>query len=78
MTFPFKVEPVFTSQGCCNKVLQTEQLKNLEIALAVVTPWIECWPVNQKVMGLIPSHGTYLGCGLGPWLGACERLGRGK
>ena len=37
--------------------------------------WIvsECWPVNRKVAGLIPGQGTCLGCGLGPWLGACER-----
>ena len=35
--------------------------------------WIECWPTNQKVAGSIPSQSTYLGCGPGPQLGACER-----
>ena len=31
------------------------------LALAGVTQWIECWPVNQRVAGLIPSQGTCLG-----------------
>ena len=35
-------------------------------ALAGVTQWIECQPANQRVAGLIPSHGTCLGCGPGP------------
>ena len=35
--------------------------------------WIERWPANRKVAGSIPSQGTCLGCGPGPWLGACER-----
>ena len=34
-------------------------------ALAGVTQWTECRPVNQRVMGLIPSQGTCLGCGPG-------------
>ena len=42
-------------------------------ALAGVAQWIEHWPVNQRVMGSIPGQGTYLGYGLGPWLGVCER-----
>ena len=29
-------------------------------ALAGVAQWIECWPANQKVAGLIPSQGTCL------------------
>ena len=28
-------------------------------ALAGVAQWIECWPVNQRVTGSIPSQGTY-------------------
>ena len=32
-------------------------------ALAGVAQWIECWPVNQRVTGSIPSLGTCLGCG---------------
>ena len=40
-------------------------------ALAGVAQWTECWPVNWRVAGLIPSQGTCLGCG--PQLGACRR-----
>ena len=35
-------------------------------ALAGVSQWTECWPVNQRVAGLIPSQGTFLGGGPGP------------
>ena len=35
-------------------------------ALAGVAQWIECQPVNQRVTGLIPSQGTWSGCGPGP------------
>ena len=45
-------------------------------ALAGVVQWIECWPVNWGVTCLVPSQGTCLGCGLGPWLGACKRQPR--
>ena len=31
--------------------------------LAGVAQWIECWPVNSMVAGLIPSQGTCLGFG---------------
>ena len=41
--------------------------------LAAVAQWIECWPVNQRFAGLIPSQGTCLGCWPGPQLGAHER-----
>ena len=34
--------------------------------------WLESCPVNKKVMGLIPSQGTCLGCGFGPGQGAYE------
>ena len=52
--------------------------KNMGPALPGVAQWIECWPTNQSVDGLIPSQGTYLGCRPGPvcvWGGgvACER-----
>ena len=36
------------------------------LALAGVTQWIECWPVNQRVAGLISGPGTCLSCGPGP------------
>ena len=42
-------------------------LKNTHIsALVGVAQWIEHWPVNQRVSGLVPSQGTGLGCGPGP------------
>ena len=50
-----------------------KEVQALELALAGVAPWIECWPVNQKVNSLSPSQGTCLGCGPGSWMGACER-----
>ena len=41
--------------------------KNIHIyALAGVAQWNEWWPANQKVAGLIPSQGMYLGCGPDP------------
>ena len=42
-------------------------------ALAGVAEWIECQPVNQKVISSISSQGTCLGCGPGPKLGVHER-----
>ena len=42
-------------------------------ALAGVAQWIECQPTHQRVTSLIPSQGTYLGCGPGPQLGVCGR-----
>ena len=46
---------------------------NKEPAVAGVVPWIEHRPVNQRVVGSIPSQGTCLGCGPGPHLGVCKR-----
>ena len=43
------------------------------MALAGMTQWIECQPVNQRGARSIPSQGTYLGCGPGSQLGACKR-----
>ena len=50
--------------------------RNLMIkgALTAVAQWIECCSVNQNVPSLIPSQGTWLRYGLGPWLGVCEKL----
>ena len=28
--------------------------------------WLECGPINRKVMSSIPGQGTYLGCGFDP------------
>ena len=43
----------------------TEHLLGI-LALAAVTQWIQCQPVNQTVAGSIPSQGTCLGCRPGP------------
>ena len=48
-------------------------IKNRTAALAGVAQWIECWPVNQRVAGSIPSQGTCLGCRPGPQQEACEK-----
>ena len=48
-------------------------LKYQCLALAGVAQWIECQPVNQGVACSIPSQGTCLGCGPGPWWGVHER-----
>ena len=42
-------------------------------ALSGVAQWTECWPINQKVTGLIPGQGTCLGCRPGPQLRVCKR-----
>ena len=39
-------------------------------ALAGVAQWIDCRSAHQRVMDLIPSRGTCLGCGPGPQCGA--------
>ena len=43
----------------------TQIHKMLETALASVAQWVECGPENQKVISLILSQGTCLGCGPG-------------
>ena len=52
------------------KSLYIWKLRIMLLALAAVAQCIECQPANQRVSGLIPSQGTCLGCGPGPWLGA--------
>ena len=42
-------------------------------ALLGVAQWIEHWPANWEVAGLIPSEGTCLGCRPGPQSRVCER-----
>ena len=50
----------------CNSINNIKKIiKKLKLALAGVAQWIECWPANQRVTGLIPSQGTCLGCGSG-------------
>ena len=33
-----------------------------ESALTDVAQWIEGWPMSQRIAGLTPSQGTFLGC----------------
>ena len=40
--------------------------KIVNSALAGVAQWIECLPVNQRIIGSIPSPGTCLSCRPGP------------
>ena len=54
-------------------VKKTHLFKNIVLVLAGVAQWIERQPVNQKVTSLIPSQGTGLGCGPGPWLRVGDR-----
>ena len=42
---------------------------NKILALASMTQWTECQPVDQKVAGLVFGQGTCLDCGPGPQLG---------
>ena len=44
--------------------------KKMELALAGVAQWSDCWSAKQRVASLIPSQGTCLGCGPGAQLGA--------
>ena len=48
---------------CTNKSLNISiPMINLKPStLAAIVQWIECWPENQRVSGLIPSQGTRLG-----------------
>ena len=38
-------------------------------ALAGWLSWLECCPIQQKIVGLIPGQGTYLGRRFDPGLG---------
>ena len=66
-------------QGSCIYPLPpVEQLgntgqKHVIYAMTGVAQWVGRWPANQKVTSSIPTQGTCLGCGPGPWLGECER-----
>ena len=56
---------IYSIFNCC-KVNKINTIKHLSCALAGVAQGTECWPVNQKVAGSIPSQGTCLGCSLDP------------
>ena len=55
------------------KTLNYFTLKRVSGALVGMAQWIECWPMNQKVDGLIPSQGTCLSFRPGPQLGVGEK-----
>ena len=40
-----------------------------DVALSSVAQWVGHCLKKQKVIGSIPSQGTCLGCGFGPWSG---------
>ena len=46
--------------------MKTQETKLYNTALAGVSQWVECQPLNQSVASSIPSQGTGLGCGPGP------------
>ena len=54
-------------------IKQSQSYKVHHRDLAGVAQWIEYWPVNQKITGLVPGQGTCLGCRPGPHWGVCER-----
>ena len=49
-------------------ISKREQSRNpiINLVLVGMAQWTECWPVNLRVTGSIPSQGTCLGCGPGP------------
>ena len=49
-----------------------KEINGEKLVPAGVAQWIECWPENQKVAGLIPTQGPSLGCWPGLQLGSCE------
>ena len=55
------------------KILTSLLLLQTSLAPAGVAQWIEHGPTNQRVTGLIPSEGTYLGCRLSPQFRAHKR-----
>ena len=57
----------------CLEMFYNILMKFIFLALAGVAQWIQCWPVNQRVAGLIPSQGKCLVCGPGPQWGMHER-----
>ena len=54
--------PFGSQDGAQSTEVLKHVLKYKKFALAGVTQWTECRPANQRVAGLIPSQGTYLGC----------------
>ena len=56
-------------------LLQGEVLiRNDTVALTSVPQWVRHHPTKQKVAGLIPGHGTFLGCRPSPWSGRIQEV----
>ena len=56
------------------ELIAEEEARDKETAaLTGVTQWNERWPVNPRVVSLIPCQGTCLGFWPGPQLGARKR-----
>ena len=55
------MDSIITYSTCTQHASNFFQFK-MRISLAGVAQWIGCRPANQRVTGLIPSQGTYLGC----------------
>ena len=62
----YKRRPTFFNANLCVSAHPDSGVKEVFLALAGVAQRTEHWPVNQRVAGSIPSHGTSLGCGPGP------------
>ena len=61
------VPPILAKAFILNLALYRSINKNIiNLVLAGMAWWIECWSVNQRVADSIPSQGTCLGCRPGP------------
>ena len=61
-----KVESQLTGKIVCLGLSSRYKTRIAFSALAGIAQWIERRPANQRLAGLIPSHGTDLGCSPGP------------
>ena len=59
--------------GVVTLINKKVDFKIIASALADVAQWTECQPVNQRVVGSIPSQGTCQGCKPRPQSGAHKR-----
>ena len=52
----FLLQDFFLGQ---NTFIKKYELREYGLTLARLLSWLECHPIHQKVVGLIPSQGTY-------------------
>ena len=55
----------FCNECYCGAATLKSLLLKRSPALTGMAQWTECWPVNQRVTGSIPSQDTCVGCGPG-------------